>query len=135
MPTTLPGQIEQERAMYTHRNKTWSQAAGLPETRARLARLPQNLSFPDHFPEPIQLDAQRKLLVYRGFMSSRSYAYLREHSADLAYLSALDYLFQESARHNPAARSHGRSWRWRRLLMAFAVLVTAVLTWALFRER
>ena len=78
-------------------SKTWSQAAGLPETAARLEALPPGLDFPADFPEPIRYDAARRLLVYRGFMASASYQFLRGRSADLAYLAALDVLFRDSA--------------------------------------
>jgi hypothetical protein len=121
--------------MHAHRNKTWSEAAGLPETSVRLARLPQNLIFPDDFPEPIQFDVRRKQLVYRGFMSSRSYAFLRECSPDLDYLRALDYLFQDSARHCSAARSHRQPLRWRPLLIVFSMVVAAVAIWVYLRRR
>jgi hypothetical protein len=115
--------------MYTHRHKTWSEAAGLPETAVRLARLPQDLNFPDGFPEPIQFDVQRKQLVYRGFMSSSSYAFLRERNHDMSYVVAIDYLFQESACHHPSAKSNRQPRRWKWLLVAFGASVAAAVTW------
>ena len=39
--------------MDEHHYKSWAEAAGLPETSARLTRLPPGLNFPDDFPEPI----------------------------------------------------------------------------------
>src|SRR5438105_2318737 len=71
------------------RDKPWRQAAGQPETAAKLERLPAGLEFPDVFPEPIAYDPRRQLLIYRGLMTHDSYAYLRLLSVDPAYLAAL----------------------------------------------
>src|SRR5690242_6979736 len=81
----------------SHRYKTWAEAAGLPETGARLDRLPAGLQIPEDFPEPIRYDPARKLLVYRGFMSSTSYRFLHSLSADRAFIEALDGLFMGTA--------------------------------------
>jgi hypothetical protein len=118
--------------MQTHHYKTWGEAAGLPETTARLDRLPPDLVLPDDFPEPIRYDPGAKRLVYRGFMCSSSYAYLRNCCRDLAYLNALDSLFQQTAatlgaRHR---KSKKRSWPW--LLVAGAAIAAAV-AWLLMK--
>ncbi len=112
--------------MSEHRHKTWGEAAGLPETSIRLERLPPNLQFNDDYPEPIRYDAQRKRLVYRGFMTSVSYTYLRRRSGDPAYLEALDALFQESAYTHPSLRRKGQRWLWA-LGAAAAVGVAVVI--------
>jgi len=71
--------------MQAHHYKTWGEAAGLPETAARLDHLPQGLDFPADFPEPMHFEPERKRLIYRGFMCSVSYAYLRGLSTGTAY--------------------------------------------------
>ena len=115
--------------MHTHHYKTWGEAAGLPETAARLDRLPADLDLADDFPEPIHFDPAGKKLVYRGFMSSSSYAFLRDRCKDLAYLRALDVLFQQTARcRRPPPRSSKRSWWW---LAAVGVAVMAAAAWTL----
>src|SRR5690349_1073273 len=102
----------------THRYKTWAEAAGLPETAARLERLPAGVRLPDDFPEPIRFDPARKLLIYRGFMSSTSYRFLHGLSADLAFMDALDRLFMSSAYACAGGR---RLWPW--LLVGAASVV------------
>jgi hypothetical protein len=116
--------------MHAHRHKTWGEAAGLPETSARLDTLPAGLDFPDAFPEPIRYDPARKRLVYRGFMSSVSYRFLHELSAETAYLNALDDIFQDSsyALRRPKQRPH--LWPW---LVGAAGLAGAVgASWSLW---
>jgi hypothetical protein len=117
--------------MHAHRHKTWEQATGLPETSARLDHQPEDLAFPDDFPEPIRFDPKRKRLVYRGFMTSTSYAYLRGRSHDLAYLTALDALYQDSAYTHPDAPPAGVAWLW--LLVAAGMIALAVAFWVLVR--
>ena len=83
--------------MYSHRYKTWDEAAGLPETFVPLACLPGKLTISANFPEPIHYDAERKRLVYRGFMCSASYTFLHGLSTEPAYVAALDALFQATS--------------------------------------
>jgi hypothetical protein len=83
--------------MDAHHYKTWDEAAGLPETAVPLPHLPQGLSIPETLPEPIRYDAERKLLLYRGFMCSASFAFLHALSADTAFLAALDTLYQATS--------------------------------------
>src|SRR5262245_32610247 len=114
--------------MHAHRHKTWAEAAGLLETSARLGRLPDGLAFPEEFPEPIRFDARGRRLVYRGFMSSVSYAFLRGRSQDVAYLNALDYLYQASACAASGAVRKGRAlWRWA--LAGACLAATAGAAW------
>jgi hypothetical protein len=108
--------------------KTWAQAAGLPETSTRLDHLPPGLDFPDDFPEPICFDPKRKRLVYRGFMTSLSYRYLHGLSTDIAYIEALDLLFEESAYTLDRGRGLGRVWPW--LLAASLLLSAMAFAWA-----
>jgi hypothetical protein len=106
--------------MHTHHYKTWGEAAGLPETAARLDRLPPDLGLTDDFPEPLRYDPGAKRLLYRGFMCSSSYAFLRSCCKDLPYLNALDSLFQQTAAALGAQRKKAQSHPWRWVLAAGA---------------
>jgi hypothetical protein len=109
----------------SHRYKTWAEAAGLPETAAKLDGLPPGVHFPDDFPEPMRFDPGRKLLIYRGFMSSTSYRFLHGLSADRAFMEALDGLFMGSAYVDTGG---ARVWPW--VLVGTASLVGSVgLAW------
>jgi hypothetical protein len=111
----------------SHRYKTWAEAAGLPETAAKLNNLPSEVHFPDDFPEPIRFDPVRKLLVYRGFMSSTSYRFLHGLSADRAFMEALDGLFMGTSYADTGGT---RVWPW--VLAGTASLVGSVgLAWML----
>jgi len=91
---------------------TWAQAAEKVEISAKLEQLPAGMAFGEDFPEPIQYDAQRKLLVYRGFMTTLSYNYLRKLSRDLGYIAAIDEVNIKSTMavyEQPAPR---RGWLW-----------------------
>ncbi len=115
--------------MHSHQYKTWGEAAGLPEISVRMDRLPADFHLCDDFPEPIRFDPAVKQLRYRGFMSSSSYAFLRECSKDLAYLRALDSLFQETAAFcpsRPRPQPRRRGWWW---LLALGLAGTAVVVW------
>lgn len=117
---------------YEHHYKTWTEAAGLPETSARLESLPPDIEFPDDFPEPIRYDASRKRLVYRGFMTSVSYRFLHGLSPDSDYITALDYLFQASSYtlERPSRLATMMPW----LLGASLVLVGMVFAWMRFHR-
>jgi hypothetical protein len=117
--------------MHPHRHLTWDEAAGLPETSARLKRLPEGLHFPDDFPEPIRFDARRRRLLYRGFMRLSSHTFLRGCSPDPAYLKALERLFQDSTfglADSPSRNAFG--W-W--LAGAVCLALAAVAVWAWLR--
>ncbi len=95
----------------------------LRETSVRLDHLPEGLAFPEDFPKPIRYDPAHQRLIYRGLMTSSSYRFLRGLCQDVAYLEALDYLFQQSA-YPPPAR--GR-WSTRvRVWLLIAVCLGAV---------
>jgi hypothetical protein len=115
--------------MATHRNRTWEEAAGLPELSARLERPPAGLDFPADFPEPLCYDPARRRLLYRGFMCSASYLYLRTLSADPLYLAALDALFQSSADALPGGQKRLRAW----LVAALCLAGAGAAAWALLR--
>src|SRR5262245_47739844 len=108
-------------------------APRLHETSVTLDRLPEGLAFPNDFPKPIRYDPSHKVLVYTGLMTSTSYRFLRGLSHDVAYLDALDYLFQQSAcapaNDRPARRI--RFW----LLIAACVGVVATIATLLTRWR
>ena len=118
--------------MYSHRYKTWEEAAGLPETFAPLHRLPPGLSFPANFPEPIRYDEQRKRLIYRGFMCSASYAFLHSLQTDPAYIAAVDALFQATSvilqkRHK--TKRGPRVWLWLLAVGGVGGMLAAVWKW------
>jgi hypothetical protein len=98
--------------MQTHHYKSWAEAAGLPETSARLGKLPDALRFPPNFPEPIRYDDRRKSLVYRGFMAAASYRFLHGLSTDSDYATALDALYEASADALEGLDRHHRLWVW-----------------------
>ncbi len=75
----------------------------------------------------MRYDATRRVLVYRGFMSSGSYGDLRRLSTDPAYVAALDALYVGIA--VPAGGR--RAWRWLMALIATGSLAAAA--WVLLR--
>jgi hypothetical protein len=111
----------------SHYYKTWTEAAGLPEITAALDRLPPGLDFPDDFPEPIRFDPVRRLLVYRGFMTSVSYRFLHGLSPDSEYIVALDDLFQASSYTLEKRSNLARVWPW--LVGASMALGGMVFAW------
>jgi hypothetical protein len=129
VPTTGPTEQTLPKTTVGYRNKTWREAAGQTETAARLARLPPGLRFPEDYPEPIAYDAARKLLIYRGFMYHGSYTYLRQLSADAAYLAALDQIYVGSS--SSASRAQRRL-RW--LAVALVLVLVAVGAWWCLRQ-
>jgi len=116
--------------MDEHHYKSWAEAAGLPETSARLTRLPPGLNFPDDFPEPIHFDAARKRLIYRGFMASASYRFLHALSADPDYITALDQLYQGSSYALKPRPGIQRGWLWLILVAGLLALVAVVWAWS-----
>src|SRR5262245_23738920 len=107
---TSPSAANPPKQSLPPRTKTWHDAAGQKELAARLQRLPPGLHLPADFPEPLMYDDQRKLLVYRGFMSQCSYTYLRQLSNDPAYLVAVDQLYVGSSYSVARASSRTRTW-------------------------
>jgi len=110
-------------------NVTWDQARGRPEISTPLDRLPEGLHIPDDFPEPIHYDPERRLLLYRGFMTSMSYKYLRGLSTDLTFLAALDVLNVRSSTASLAGPSMRRRIGWALGSLLAAGLILAA--WAL----
>lgn len=64
---------------------------------AKLERLPEGLEFPDGLRDHISYDSERRQLVFRGFMSSGDYYFLRMCSSDPEYIQALNELHEKSA--------------------------------------
>jgi hypothetical protein len=124
-----------EEAKPAHHYKTWAQAAGLPETFSRMDRLPADLELSDNFPEPLRFEASSKRLIYRGFMSSSSYAFLRTCSKDREFLRALDHLFQATCHLAAAGRKRPgeRSWGWLLAVGLAGLAGAAVVAWKLTR--
>ncbi len=110
--------------------RTWAEAAGQPETSARLDRLPAGVTFPEPFPEPIRYDVARKRLTYRGFMASASYRYLQGLSVDPAYRTALDEIYLASSYILDRPGLAGRAWPW--LVGLTGMIGAAFLAWRWF---
>ena len=121
--------------MTAHRNKTWSEAAHLPETAAQLDQLPGGLEFRDEFPEPIRFDAAKRRLVYRGFMCSASYRYLQSLTKDGGYQGALEHLFQATADTLTRAKPKRRVRVWPWLVGAASLIGTTVAAWLLLQGK
>ncbi|MBI3467367.1 MAG: hypothetical protein HY000_30530 [Planctomycetes bacterium] len=64
------------------------------EARAYLERLPEGLEFPTDLRARISFDADRRDLVFRGFMSDADYSSLQRLSNDQQYRRALNQLYQ-----------------------------------------
>jgi hypothetical protein len=119
----LPGPVSASKGLSLSRGKTWLDAQGLPEVAAKLTALPNDLQFPDDFPEPICFDTARKLLLYRGFMSYSSYRCLRQLHADTEYTRALEELFiASSGVQQPASQGSG----WWIIVLCLAVASAAL---------
>jgi hypothetical protein len=103
-PPSKPGRPPAPRETSLPRQMTWQQAEGEKETSAPLQRLPTGLEFKPGFPEPITYDPGRQLLIYRGFMYRGSYQYLQSLNSDLAYLTALEQIYVQSASSPPLRR-------------------------------
>jgi hypothetical protein len=110
-----------------YRNKTWAQAAGSREVSAPLAKLPEDVSFPECFPEPIHYDAARHLLMYRGFMTNSSYVELQKLSRNLDYTRALEKLFTASAQ-DPVEQKPATPWIVLGII-GTALVAVATLVW------
>jgi hypothetical protein len=109
--------------------KTWNSLPNEREVSCTLATLPSDVSFPDTFPEPIQYDAVRKRLKYRGFMPHASFVELQKLSNDFNYLRTLEQLFSDSA--TPAtttAKPNGII-----ITSMVAIALIAAIAWFIFR--
>jgi hypothetical protein len=76
-----------------------------------LAKLPDQVRFPERLKERIRFDAGRKRLVFQGFMTKCTYDELNTLSEDAEYHRALEELFvltsAEMAPSSPKRRSAG----------------------------
>lgn len=115
--------------MPIHHYKTWEEAAGLPEIATPLWREPQGVDLSGPLPEPLRFDPQRRRLLYRGFMASSSYHYLRSLSTDAAYLAALDELYQGTA--DAVSDRRVAAWVWAWLMAAVSLVGSIILLWKL----
>jgi hypothetical protein len=80
-----------------------------------LDRLPEGLCFPAEFGDRIRYDADRRRLVFRGFMSKGDFDRLCQLSDDWPFRRQLDELFRLSVPEEPRPASP-----LRRLLTALA---------------
>jgi hypothetical protein len=131
----MKGTANEDRAMSAHRHKTWTEAANLPATAARLERLPAGLEFPDDFPEPIRFDAAKRRLVYRGFMCSVSYRYLQALTNDAGYQDALEQLFQATSDTLKSNRRRPRLRLWPLLVGAGSLVGATAVAWFLLQGK
>src|SRR5205085_5961373 len=76
-----------------------------------LAKLPDQLRFPQRLQERVRFDAVQKRLVFQGFMTKCSYDELNALTDDAEYHRALEELFvltaAEMAASSPKRRSPG----------------------------
>jgi hypothetical protein len=99
-----------------------------------LERLPDGFKFPDELRDRVSYDSERRLLIFRGFMSSAEYFFLRECSDDPDYLRALNELHEKSA-----FEIHHRSrivptWLWALVTASFALAGLVWLCWLIGSE-
>jgi hypothetical protein len=98
----------------------------------KLDQLPQGLEFPPDLKERCFLDATKKQLVFRGFMSSADYGRLFRLHTDVEYHKALAQLFQLSSEEQAPQMALLRKG------LGFLVVLTLVLAglvwWQLLRD-
>lgn len=103
-------------------------------TAVPLERLPDGLEFPNGLRDHISYDSERRLLVFRGYMSSADYYFLRACSDDPEYIQALNDLHAKSA-----FEVHCRSrivpvWLWALVAASFLLAGLVWLCWLLGSE-
>jgi hypothetical protein len=86
-----------------------------------LDRLPDGLKFPDELLDSVSYDSERRLLVFRGFMSSADYFFLRSCSDDSEYVQALNELHDKSAFEIHYRPQIVPTWLWALVTASFAL--------------
>jgi hypothetical protein len=93
--------------------------------------LPEALEFPDDLRDRISYDSERRLLVFRGFMSSADYCFLRSCSGDANYIRALNELHENSAFEIHCRPQIVPLWLWALVTASFALAALVWLGWLL----
>lgn len=113
------------------RFKGWAMAR---RSAVFLERLPEGLEFPDGLRDHISFDSERRLLVFRGYMSSADYYFLRTCSADPEYIQALNELHEKSAFEVHCRPQIVPAWLWALVAASFLLAGLVWLCWLLGSE-
>lgn len=103
-------------------------------TAVPLERPPEGLEFPDGLRDHISYDSERRLLVFRGFMSSADYYFLRMCSNDSEYIQALNELHEKSAFEVHCRPRIVPVWLWALVAASFLLAGLVWLCWLLGSE-
>ena len=101
------------------------------QSAADLDTLPEGLEFPHGLRDRISYDPAQKQLVFRGFMSSADFYFLRECSDDPAYLGALEELHRASDFQQIHHASAVPKWLWGLVTACFVGTAVFWLWWLL----
>jgi hypothetical protein len=99
-----------------------------------LERVPEGLEFPDGLRDHISYDSERRLLVFRGYMSSADYYFLRACSDDPEYIQALNELHEKSAFEVHCRPRIVPVWLWALVAASFLLAGLVWLCWFLGSE-
>ena len=103
-------------------------------TAVPLERLPEGLEFPDGLRDHISYDSERRLLVFRGYMSSADYYFLRACSDDPEYIQALNELHEKSAFEVHCRPRIVPVWLWALVAASFLLAGLVWMCWLLGSE-
>jgi hypothetical protein len=102
------------------------------EYSVKLSQLPAKVSISGRLAERFRYDAERKLLVYRGFMTKCAYDEISALSDNLDYHRAVEELFVLTSAEVSSPRRGVSPGVWA--AAAAAVVVGAVLVWGAIRH-
>jgi len=105
--------------------------AMLRRTAVSLEQLPEALKIPDYLRHRISYESARKLLVFRGFMSSADYYFLRSCSGDANYIRAINELHEKSSFELHCRPRIVPLWLWALVTASFALAALVWLGWIL----
>ena len=103
-------------------------------TAVPLERLPEGLEFPDGLRDHISYDSERRLLVFRGYMSSADYYFLRACSDDPQFIRALNELHEKSAFEVHCRPRIVPVWLWALVAASFLLAGLVWMCWLLGSE-
>jgi hypothetical protein len=94
-----------------------------------LKQLPDGVDFPSGMRDRVTYDPERKLLIFRGYMSSADYCFLRSYSDDPEYVRALNDLHEKSAFEIHCRTRIVPLWLWALVSASFALAALVWLGW------